>query len=59
MVTSWSTILSLPLNAALEVLAPASLIPRKLVTSSSRARMRTTIPGATPVSVLTISGSGH
>ena len=51
-----STIFSLPLKAAPKSCPAPSLMPRKVVTSSSRARMTTTIQGATPVIVFTLSG---
>src|SRR4051794_33118995 len=53
MVADWNTIFSLPLKAAPKAWPPPSLVPRMLVTSSSRVSRITTMPGATPETVLT------
>ena len=60
MVTDWKTILSLPLKAAPNACPPPSVLPRMLVTSSSRVSSSTTMPGATPETVFTTRvGSGR
>ena len=55
-VADWKPILSFPLSWAPNASPLLSMLPRRLVTSSSRARMTTTIQGTTPVIVVTFCG---